>query len=555
MEQNSRNVVYVIGHRNPDTDSICSAVAYAHLKHKATGYNYEPRRAGEISSETAYVLDYFKVEAPPYVKNVRTQVGDVAYRHIEGVSGQISLKKVWEFMRSSKANTVPVVDSYNNLEGLITMGDITRSYMEVYDNRIVSTAHTPYRNIIETLEGEMITGDENDVMKEGKVLIAAANPDVMENYIKKNDLVILGNRYEAQLCAIEMDAQCIVVCDGAMVSYTITKLAESHGCKIIKTPYDTYTAARLMNQSMPVRFFMKTEELITFTEEDYIAEVRDIMAKTRYQYFPILDDESKFLGLISRRNFIDAKPKRLILVDHNERSQSVEGIEDVEVLEIIDHHRLGGIQTMSPVFFRNQPLGCTATIVYQMYQENGIEIEPEIAGLLCAAILSDTLVYRSPTCTPIDKAAAETLAEIAGIDVPSFASGMFAAGSSLANKTAEEIFHQDYKVFTSGHTSFAVGQINAMNENELDKIKTRVLEYMEESYSSHGVSMLFFMLTNILEESTDLLYYGEGARELVGNAFHLKDLSEEVRLPKVVSRKKQLIPALMMALRQEEKGN
>lgn len=546
-----KNAVYVVGHKNPDTDSICSAIAYAYLKGKITNENYVPKRAGEISPETAFVLDYFSVLKPDLIKDVYTQVKDVEFRHIEGKPGNISLKKAWETMRATKANTLPVVSSHRRLEGLITISDIAKSYMDVYDNKIIATAETPYNNIIETLEGEMVVGDREKDITEGKVLIAAANPDLMESYIEKGDIVILGNRYESQLCAIEMDAGCIIVCDGAMVSYTITKLAENKGCTIIKTPYDTFTAARLINQSMPIRFFMKSTDLVSFNEDDRLEEIREIMAKMRFRDFPILDDNNKFVGMISRRNLLDAKSKQIILVDHNERAQSVDGIEEAELLEIIDHHRLGGIQTMSPVFFRNQPLGCTATIIYQMYQENGVAIPNHIAGILCSAILSDTLVYRSPTCTAADRLAADDLAAIAKIDVHQFAKEMFAAGSNLRNKTPEEIFHQDYKVFTSGEISFAVGQINGMDGEELDEMKDRIYDYMISSYEHHKVSMLFFMMTNILEESTELLFYGEGSDELIEKAFGTDHSTNEIKMEGVVSRKKQLIPALMLAFRQD----
>lgn len=551
MNNERKNTVYVVGHRNPDTDSICSAIAYAALKERLTGASYVPKRAGDVNQETAFVLNYFNVDQPEYIKDVYTQVKDVDYRHIDGVQANISLKKAWEIMRAGKANTLPVVNIHNGLEGLITIGDIAKSYMDIYDNKVIASAQTPYSNVIETLEGEMLFGDSEALITNGKVLIAAANPDLMESYIEKGDIVILGNRYESQLCAIEMDAGCIIVCDGALVSYTISKLAENKGCAIIKTPYDTFTAARLMTQSIPIRFFMKDCNLISFNEDDSIEDIREIMAKKRFRYFPILDDNGKLLGLISRRNFLDAKRKKVILVDHNERSQSVEGIEDAELIEIIDHHRLGGIQTMSPVFFRNQPLGCTATIVYQMYCENAVDIPVHIAGLLCSAIISDTLVYRSPTCTGADKQAAEILAEIAGIDVNKYAKEMFAVGSDLRNKTPEEIFYQDYKVFTSGDITFAVGQINAMDADELEDIKNRIKKYMENTYENHKVSMLFFMLTNILEEGTELLFYGDGSQELIQNAFEESSQQNAIKLEGVVSRKKQLIPALMLALRQD----
>ncbi len=544
------NQIFVIGHVNPDTDSICSAIAYANLKSKITGENYVPKRAGQINSETKFVLEAFKTTAPGYLPDVRTQVKDIDIRRIKGVSSGISLKEAWAYMRESNVVTLPIVDNDNHLEGLITVGDITKSYMDVYDNRILTKANTPCSNLVETLEGELIVGNREEVFESGKVLIAAANPDLMENYIEKDDVVILGNRYESQLCAIEMNAGCIIVCDGASVSKTITKMAQNNNCIIIKTPFDTFTAARLINQSIPIRFFMTDTDILYFTQEDYIEDIRGIMAQKRHRDFPILDKDGYYFGMISRRNLLGAKRKKLILVDHNEKSQAVDGLEDAEILEIIDHHRLGSLETINPVFFRNQPLGCTATIVYQMYCEHQVPIEPKIAGLLCSAILSDTLVYRSPTCTDADKGAAEALAKIAGIQTDEYARDMFAAGSNLSNKTSEEIFYQDFKKFTAGDVTFGVGQISSMSREELDKIKESLVPYMKKAYHEHGVEMLFFMLTSIMDGSTEFLYQGAGAKELLINTFHFNKDASVFYLENVVSRKKQVIPALMLALQE-----
>lgn len=540
--------IYVIGHVNPDTDSICSAIAYAELKRKVTGKNYEARRAGQVSPETRFVLEHFNVQAPKYTGDVRTQVKDTEYHKGVYVNSDISLKNAWAIMQEKGVVTLPVIDEEERLEGIITIGDIARSYMEVYDSHILANANTPFKNIVETLEGTLVTGDPEEIFNGGKVLIAAANPDFMENYIESGDLVILGNRYESQLCAIEMNAKCLVVCEGAAVSMTISKLAQEKGCIVIETPFDTFTAARLINQSMPISYFMRTEEIITFTTEDFIEDIREVMAKKRHRDFPILDKDGKFSGMISRRNLLGAKQKRLILVDHNERSQAVDGLEEAEILEIVDHHKLGGIQTINPVMFRNQPLGCTCTIVYLMYKENGVEIEQKIAGLLCSAILSDTLVFRSPTCTAIDKAAAEELAKIAGIDIESYAMDMFAAGSNLENKAPEEIFYQDFKKFTAGDLLFGVGQISSMSDKELESIKVKMVPYMKKALADHQVGMIFFMLTNILDESSELLYEGEGAREILNNAFKINPDEDRVYLKGVVSRKKQMIPALMLSL-------
>ena len=550
MEQGLKRTTMVIGHRNPDTDSICSAICYADLKHRITGEDYIPGRAGHISGETQFVLDYFGVEAPRLIEDVRTQVRDIDIRKTKGVADNISLKKAWNIMQENNVVTIPSVREDGTLEGLITVGDITKTYMNIYDSSILSKANTQYSNIIETLEADLIVGSAEAYFNQGKVLIAAANPDLMEFYIEPHDLVILGNRYESQLCAIEMGADCIIVCEGAGVSMTIKKIAQDRGCTVIATTYDTYTAARLINQSMPISYFMTRENLITFNSDDYTDEIRDVMASKRHRDFPILDKEGRYLGMISRRNLLGARGKQVILVDHNEKSQAVAGIESAEIQEIIDHHRLGTVQTMAPVFFRNQPLGCTGTIIYQMYRETSTEITPKIAGLLCSAIVSDTLLFRSPTCTPVDEMAARALAKIAGIEIEKYAMEMFSAGSNLKDKTDEEIFYQDFKRFTAGKVLIGVGQITSLNGEELDGLKDRMLAFMEHAREHNGIDMIFFMLTNILTESTDLLCEGQGALQLAARAFH-QEVEESampvLKLSGVVSRKKQLIPELMMA--------
>ena len=542
--------IHVIGHINPDTDSVCSAIAYAAFKRQMTGKNYTAKRAGQINSETRFVLQKFGVPEPEYLSDVRTQVFDIDVVQVPGVGSDISLKRAWEIMKEGGLATLPVVCKNGQLEGLITIEDIAKSYMDVYDSCIIAKAETPFRNLIETLEGEMIVGDPDEIIQSGKCLIAAANPDLMENYIEKDDIVILGNRYESQLCAIEMGAKCIIVCDGSLVSFTIKKLAESKGCFIIKTPYDTYTATRLVNQSMPIRYFMKQKALITFQRNDYVDDIRETMAKKRYRDFPIMDLNGSYYGMISRRSLLGARKKRLVLVDHNEVTQAVDGLDEAEVLEVIDHHRIGSLETMNPVYFRNQPLGCTATIIYQMYREQELEISREIAGLLCSAILSDTLIFRSPTCTETDKKAAYALAQIAGIEPESYAAEMFAAGSNLSAKTPEEIFYQDFKKFVVNDVSFGVGQINSMTQKDLEDVRERMIPYMAKALTAHSIPMLFFMLTDILQGTTELLCAGNGAKELALEAFHLKDDTDPIILENTESRKKQLIPALMQAIQQ-----
>ncbi len=541
--------VYVIGHKNPDTDSICSAIAYADLRQKVTGQVHEAKRAGHVNDETAYVLDRFGVEAPKLLTDVRLQVRDLDIHEMPGLKPNASIRDTWERMRQEQAKTLPIVKD-DELVGVVSTGDIAKSYMDVYDSEILSKARTQYRNIIKTLDGTMITGNEHGYFMRGKVAIGASSPNLMEEFIEKDDLVILGDREEAQACAVNIDASCMVICKDAEVSPKLIQKAKEQSIVIIQTPYDTFTTARLINQSIPVKFYMTSGPLTMFRMNDYVDDIKDIMAKKRFRDFPILDRHGRFKGFISRRRFLGASKKKVILVDHNERSQAVDGIEEAEIIEIIDHHRLGDIETVSPITFRNQPVGCTATIINQMYEENEIEVPREIAGLLCGAIISDTLLFRSPTCTPLDERTAKKLAKISDIDLEQMAQEMFNAGSNLKGKSAEDICFQDFKQFTVNDTIFGVGQITSMSKEELAAIRDMMTEHLPKVLEAHNLNMIYFMLTDILAESTELLCVGTSARGIALSAFDLPDNAKSLILKGVVSRKKQLIPVLVETMQQ-----
>lgn len=544
-----KRIAYIVGHRNPDTDSICSAIAYADLKNRENGqFYYTPTRAGQINSETEYVLNRFGVKLPLYLNNLGTRVKEMEIRKTPTIDRSLSLRKAWQLMGDIKCVTLPIVDKNNVLEGVITIQDIATSNMKEYSSSILAQARTPYRNILETLDAKMVVGDVDGVFDSGKVIVATANPDVMEDYIRQGDMVILGNRYESQLSSIEMGAGCIVICLDAPVSKSIISFAKANGCRVILSPLDTYTVARLLNQSMPVEYFMTKGNLVTFDPYDYTDTVKESMSIHRFRDFPIIDKKGHYLGMISRRNLLGVQKRAVILVDHNEVSQAVDNIRNAEILEIIDHHRLGSLETIEPVYFRNEPVGSTATIIYECYREKGYEIPKHIAGLLCSAILSDTLLFRSPTCTIIDKDACMKLAEIAQVDYEKLASEMFAAGSDLTRKTPEEIFYQDYKKFEFGKITFGVGQIGSMNAEELSRIKTGILPIMKKVCKEYNLDMVFFMLTDILKERTELLCYGEDADSFVEEAFGRKAVDGAIIIDGMISRKKQLIPAFMDAI-------
>ena len=540
--------VVVIGHRNPDTDSICSAIAYAELKNKTSSLVCEARRAGRMNQETEFVLKRFGVAPPRMCTDVNPKIRDVDYREMPGIPGSTSLRKAWEIMRDQKIDTLPITSADNELEGIITVKDIATANMDVFDTGVLATSRTTYKNILETLGGTMVVGDENAVCTTGHIRIGTATPEMLENNVEKGDIVILTNRYESQLCAIEKEASLLIICNGAKVGRTIQRIAEETGVAIMTAPCDTYAAGKLMSQCAPISYYMTRDDIMKFTLVTPVADVTRVMAKVRHRYFPILDEDGKYCGMVSRRNIIALRKRRIILVDHNEATQAVEGFDQAEILEIIDHHRIGSLETSGPVYFRNQPVGCTATIITQMYDENGVEIRSQIAGLLLAAILSDTLVFRSPTCTPVDVSTANRLAKIAGVEIDAFASEMFEAGEKLDGKTPEEVFLQDFKVFMCGDVRFGVAQGSYMTRKNLKAAQQLLTPYLPEACGKQNVEDLYMLLTDVPKEESVVICTGRHADEMLRSGFE-KEPEEDGSwtLPGVVSRKKQFIPALMSA--------
>ena len=540
--------VVVIGHRNPDTDSICSAIAYAELKNKTSDLVCEPRRAGKMNQETEFVLKKFGVKPPRMCTDVNPKIRDVDYREMPGIPGSTSLRKAWEIMRDKQIDTLPVTSADNELEGVITVKDIATANMDVFDTGILAKSRTSFRNILETLDGTMAVGSADDICTTGHIRIGTATPEMLESTVEKGDIVILTNRYESQLCAIEKEASLLILCNGSKVGRTIQRIAEEMGVAIMSAPVDTYAAGKLISQCAPISYYMTRSDIMKFTLVTPVADVTRVMAKVRHRYFPILDEDGKYCGMVSRRNIINLQKRRIILVDHNEATQAVEGFDQAEILEIIDHHRIGSLETSGPVYFRNQPVGCTATIITQMYDENGMEIPPQIAGLLLAAILSDTLVFRSPTCTPLDEALAKRLAKIAGVDIDEFASEMFEAGEKLDGKTAEEVFLQDFKVFMCGDIRFGVAQGSYMTRKNLLAAEALLQPYLEEARNKQNVEDIYMLLTDVPKEESVVISDGRYASEVLSDGFETQPAEDgSFTLPGVVSRKKQFIPALMTA--------
>ena len=540
--------VVVIGHRNPDTDSICSAIAYAELKNRTSTLVCEPRRAGKMNQETEFVLKKFGVTPPRMCTDVNPKIRDVDYREMPGIPGSTSLRRAWEIMRDQQIDTLSITSADNELEGIITVKDLATANMDVFDTAVLAKSRTSYKNILETLNGTMVVGNADAVCTTGHIKIGTATPELLESSVEKGDIVILSNRYESQLCAIEKEASLLIICNGAKVGRTIQRIADETGVAIMTTPVDTYAAGKLISQCAPISYYMTRDDILKFTLVTPVADVLRVMAKVRHRYFPILDEEGKYCGMVSRRNVIALRKRRIILVDHNEATQAVEGFDQAEILEIIDHHRIGSLETSGPVYFRNQPVGCTATIITQMYDENGVDIPPQIAGLLLAAILSDTLAFRSPTCTPVDENAAKRLAKIAGVDIEEFSTEMFEAGEKLDGKTPEEVFLQDFKVFMCGDIRFGVAQGSYMTRKNLQAAQALLQPYLEEARNKQNVEDLYMLLTDVPKEESVVICTGRYAAEVLSDGFEIQPAADgSWTLPGVVSRKKQFIPAMMSA--------
>ena len=552
-DHQTSNRVSIIGHKHPDTDSICSAIAYAWLKNKIgdADTDYVPRRAGDLNRETEFVLNRFGADAPELRDDVRPQLKDAEYRILPGIDEEMCLKDAWDLMVADEIDTLCITDAEDNLKGIITLKDIGQANMDYADIAALSEARTRYANLLRTLDGTMVVGDPEARIETGKICIGTS-PEMMEEGMAEGDVVLTTNRYETQSFAVEGGAKTLVICSGAQPSKAIVRRAEETGCAILTTPLDTYGAARQISMAVPVRSKMRTGSILKFSLDTPVEDVRKVMASVRYRYFPVMDQNGKYRGVISRRNLLNPHRKRLILVDHNERSQAVGGLEEAEILEIIDHHRLGALETGEPVYVRNMPVGCTSTILYRMYREEGVTPPREIAGLMLSAILSDTLMFRSATCTPMDREAAEALATIAGVSIEEYAEQMFRAGEDLTGRTVEELVFSDLKEFHFGDLSVAVGQSLFMTEGVFREAEEMIEPFLSAALAKAGTDMIFYMLTFTPEERTRLLFRGDGAAELARAAFGDGATDGGVELPGVVSRKKQLIPPLRDAVKRAQ---
>lgn len=542
-----KDIIYVTGHKNPDSDSICAAYAYAEFKNKIGDVETVACRLGNPNQETQYILDYFNAEAPRLLKTVKLKVEDLQFDNISPVSPEISLKTAWSIMRDKNIKTLPVADENDHLLGVLAVSNLTSCYMDIWDNRILAKSNTTLDNIIDTLSAKVSYVNEKVTHVPGKIVVTAMQPDTMSGHIDEGDIAIVGDREEAQAALIKLNISLMIVTGGYAPSEKIVSLAKEHGVTIIVTQHDSFTASRLIVQSIPVGYVMIKENIVSFTTDDLVDDIKGIMTETRFRSYPVLDQNGRVVGTVSRYHLISNHKKKVIQVDHNERGQSVDGLEDAEVLEIIDHHRVADIQTNNPIYFRNEPVGSTSTIVAKCFFESGIRPSRKAAGLLCGAIISDTLLFRSPTCTPQDQYICKKLAEIADINIEEFAKEMFKAGTSLKGKTVEQIFNSDFKPFTIEDTKVGIAQVNTMDIEGFMPLKEEMLNYMDQKAKEAGLDMVMLLLTDILNEGSEILVTGNKP-EIVEKAFNVTLKDKGAFLPGVLSRKKQVVPPITNAI-------
>ena len=542
----STKPIYTIGHRNPDTDSICAAIGYAHLK-QALGENVVPARAGKVNAETKFALEYFKVEQPLLLTDLYPRVKDVTLDCKIVVKQHDTLRRLGEVMREHNLKSVPVTDSKGLLVGIVTVSDLAKRYFQELGMQNLADMRVRYRDIIAATDSRvLVSGEEGDTIK-GNVRIAAGSVKTIQETVGENDIVIIGDRRDETLIdCLKQGISCLIVSGNGRVPGDVIDEAEDRHTFVLSTPYDTYTVARLINQCVPIRRIMH-ENPVCFKPLDLLSDIKGTMEQTSYRNYPVLEN-GRLVGIVSSDQLMVPERERVILVDHNERGQAVEGIEEAKILEIIDHHRLGGIQTSEPIYTHAEPVGCTSTIVSNMHWHRDIDIPPSIAGLLLSAIISDTVLFKSPTCTPYDKKTAERLAEIAGVDLNEYGMAMLKAGSGIGDMTPQEIAKNDLKEFQIGDYRIIVSQISVMDTKEVMDLEEELIAAMKNICNKEGFDMSLVMVTDILEEATYLLYAGS-PKTLIGEAFKKDASGTHVYLPGVMSRKKQIIPPLSEAVK------
>lgn len=542
MKEN-KEIVYIMGHKNPDSDSICSAIGYADYKNSIGEVEAIPVRLGDVSRETQFILDYFKVEKPELIKTVRQSVEDLNFDNIAAVNSNISVRTALNMMNMNNVHSLPVVDEHEHLSGIVTVSDIIQSYVDVWNNSVLNNGKATIENIIDTLSAKSLYKSKTIHEFNGKLLVLAMEPDSLREYVEDNDIVICGDRKDIQLEALDHKISLMIVTGDNDVDEDVLEKVKSKDVTLIITPHDTFTASRLITQSVSVKHVMSKNELVYFSLDDLVNDIRQQMSETRFRSYPVVDNKNGVVGSISRYHLISSTKKKVILVDHNERGQSVDGLEEAEILEIIDHHRVADIHTGSPIVFRNEPVGSTCTIIASIMFETGRLPSKKIAGILASGIISDTLLFRSPTSTKKDEIMLERLARIADLDVEEFAEKMFKEGTSLTGKTPQELLTQDFKEFVVKSGKIGIAQVYTMNSDSLVDMKEELIETMTKRCEDNNYSVFLLLLTNIFTQGSEMIVVGND-KEHIAKAFSQELVNDAFYVDGVLSRKKQVVPPI-----------
>ena len=539
--------IYVIGHRNPDTDSICSAISYANLKRSLGFDNVVAARAGSINKETKYALEYFGMQAPQLVSDIYPRVSDVAMNVTAKLSPSDSLRTLGMTMKKEGLRSLPVVDGDNKLLGIASVSDLAKAYFQEITLDNIAASGVSIKDVEKVIEADVLVPGDEDAKITNEVKVVAGCLEKTGSRLQKGDVIIMGERPEkAYHKVFELGVSCLIITHNAQISEDVKKAAEKADVIVLTTPYSTYSTARLISQCAPVASIM-TKDVVSFKPTDMLSDIKGTLETKEYRNYPVVEND-KLVGIVSKDKFMMPEKQQLILVDHNELGQAVEGVESGKIVEVVDHHRFGGLQTSDPIYINVRPVGCTCTIVTGLYRQSGVEIPKQIAGLLLSAIISDTVLFKSPTCTQDDKDAVEYLAKIAGVDYKEYGMAMLKAGADIGDMTPAQIVKNDSKEFEIGSYHMLVAQLSVMDTDQVMAMKDEILAEMARVCESEGYAMSLVMITDIIKEGTFLLFSGE-PKNLIGEAFK-QDASKSVMyLPGVMSRKKQIIPPLSEAVK------
>lgn len=541
-----KNKIYITGHKNPDTDSICSAIALAELKNKM-GHDAEAIRLGNLNRETEFVLDYFKVQKPRLKTSIKPQVRDIEIDAAYCVNPSLSMASAMDLIQKNNISSLPVVDDEDNLIGIVSLSNIASNYMEIWDDSIIGRSNTSFENILDVLRGKVLYLPEKPRSLSGKMAVKAIKN---QDLISEGDIVIVGDDVKDQESVIRKGISLLILTISSKLDDRLMKLAKENNVAVISTGLSTFMVARLLPQAVPVEYVMTRDDLVVFHKDDLIDDVREKMSQSRFRSYPVLDNKGKVIGNISRYHLISNLKKKIILVDHNERNQSIDDIDSAEIIQIVDHHRVANVSTSSPIYFRNEPVGSTATIVSKMFFENGIKPSREVAGLLCAAIISDTLLFRSPTSTETDKYVLNKMKKIAAINVEDFAMEMFCAGTSLEGRKPDELLKSDVKNFSIEGVNVRVCQIFTMNLDSTASVEKDLKEAMENFVASSDAESFILMITDIFKEVSEVILAGS-FKEAIARKFDKELVGDKFLSEGLLSRKKQLLPKISSAISEE----